>query len=45
MAIVLQIPGWTIPISDDFIENLFYQQDESTTVVELSPSIIDANFW
>ena len=40
IAIALQIPGWTTTISDEYVENLFYSQDPSTTAIEISTSIL-----
>ena len=43
-AILFQIPGWSIPITTDFVDNLFHQ-DSSTLVVELSHSMLASDFW
>ena len=42
-AVLLQIPGWSIPVTSEFAHNLFHQ-DSSTLVVELSHSMLASDF-
>ena len=43
-AVLLQIPGWSIPITTEFVRNLF-DLNSSTLVVELSHSMLASDFW
>ena len=39
-AIVMQIPGWCVPIQMGYVQNLFYTPS-STTILELEPSLLN----
>ena len=38
-AIVVQIPGWCVPIQMGYVQNLFYTPI-STTILELEPTLL-----
>ena len=43
-AVLLQIPGWCLPITSEFVHNVF-DEDSSMLVVELSHSMLASDFW
>ena len=38
-AVVVQIPGWCVPIQMGYVQNLFYSPI-STTILELEPTLL-----